>query len=104
MFSNRCLKFCTVFLIALLPVLMTGCKKSPSGKFADDNGMMSMDLDSGKATVTVGGQSKTGDYAINDNKVTVKLSEGGKSDSMDFTYDPKDETLNGPMGMKLKKK
>ena len=101
--TTRWLKMSALPLLVILPLMVAGCDKKPDGKYLDPLGVMSIEFKSGKANFAVGNESKALDYTVDGNKVSIK-SPDGKNEPMVLTYDPKDDTLSGPEGIKLSKK
>jgi hypothetical protein len=92
------------FLIGCLSIWMAtsviGCGSKVSGKYADPTGTMSADFKSGKVSLAMGGQPvEEDDYTVDGDKVTVKNKNG---ENVVFTI-ASDGSLQGPMGMVLKK-
>lgn len=101
--ATRCLKMSVLPLLVALPLMMAGCDKKPDGKYQDPGGMMSIEFKSGKAHFSVAGETKALDYTVDGNKVSIK-SPDGKDEPMVLTYDPKEDSLSGPVGKLTKKK
>jgi hypothetical protein len=94
MFRSLLGKVCTVCLIAWMSISLAGCGSKVSGKYVGGGGVMTIDFESGKATVTsqmLGNtDSETADYTVNGDTVTIKIKDG----DMNLTI-MKDGSLQG---------
>ena len=90
-------RFIRTVLLTLL-FLLAGCSSGLSGKYSDENGLMSYEFQSdGKVFMKMMGMQFAGEYEIDEDKVIVKGPNGN------LVFDREGDILKGPMGLELKK-
>lgn len=97
------MKRATVFLVfTVFALALFGCSKGPVGVYSGGDSLLKMTLDlksSGKAYVTTMAGTTQGTYAMDGDKVVVKLDDS----NLVFTLTPEGTLKDGPFGMVLKK-
>lgn len=85
---------CAVFnIVVVLAVFLAGCHPKYEGKYVGAANMVTIELKSGKATVSdsSGGAPEVDDYTVNGDKITIKSKNG----DIDLTI-MQDGTLAAP--------
>ncbi len=80
MFRSLIRQLSVVCLIAWMSISLAGCGDKVSGKYVSNGGVMTIDFESGKATVTMQGlgssDTQTCDYTVDGDTVTIKNKDG----------------------------
>jgi hypothetical protein len=80
--------------ISFVCLALSGCGKKLDGVYHAANGPIVITLKSGKATVDIGGETKTLDYKVEGNKLTIINPQEG-----DIVMTINDDgTFTGPFG------
>jgi hypothetical protein len=85
-------------IIAVLALGAVACSHSLSGKYADANGLMSVDFKGDSAYVSTMGATAAVGYKVDGNHVTLSNPDG----NMVFTRDEDGSLSGGPTGKLVK--
>lgn len=67
-----------VCMLAFLGLAASGCGFKPDGKYVAGSGVMTVEFNSGQATITtMMGQSETCDYSVSGNQITIHSKNAG---------------------------
>jgi hypothetical protein len=75
--NPRLFRVAALALVALMTMTLASCSKGLDGKYVAAGGVMSIEFKSGKAIVTMAGESKSLDYSVDGDKITIQGPDKG---------------------------
>jgi hypothetical protein len=98
---TRCFRVGASALVLLSVFTLASCSKGIDGKYAAPGNVMTIEFKGGKAIVAIAGESKTLDYSMDGDKITIQSPD--KGDTPMVLTRMADGSLQGPNGVTLKK-
>ena len=94
--DTRLVRVAALTAIALMGLALASCSKSIDGKYVGEGGGVTIEVKGGKAIVTLAGESKSLDYSMDGDKITIQSPD--KGDTPLVLTRMADGSLQGPMG------
>ena len=94
-----------ILLLAFLPLVstsVTGCGSGVDGTYHDANGVTTLELDSGKAKLSMAGETLDLTYQVEGDKIMVHNPAEAEGEDLVLTRNS-DGTHSGPLGTLAKK-